>query len=150
MLYARPDHVLRLLLTRMALWDELSGEEHALLSALPAPHGPLMVWLEAQWHEHGPLPWAALQQGLQGHEGEALANRLMDSPATQDTELDDAQLLRESRGELCDLLNRMQLEAIEAEERALAAQAATDPQALARYKILGERKRQLRVQAKMT
>ncbi|MDI1271917.1 MAG: DNA primase [Polaromonas sp.] len=63
----REDRVLRLMLTDPQSWDKLSGEEHVLLSELPAPHGPLFVWLESQLHEHGPQPWAALREGLREH-----------------------------------------------------------------------------------
>ena len=64
---SREDRVLRLLLTDPQSWDRLSSEEHVLLSALPAPHGPLFVWLESQMHEHGPQPWAALREALREH-----------------------------------------------------------------------------------
>ncbi|MDP3357118.1 MAG: DNA primase, partial [Polaromonas sp.] len=64
---SREDRVLRLMLTDPQSWDKLSGEEHALLCELPAPHGPLFVWLESQLHEHGPQPWAALREGLREH-----------------------------------------------------------------------------------
>ncbi|MEO8022323.1 DNA primase [Polaromonas sp.] len=64
---SREDRVLRLMLTDPQSWDKLSGEEHVLLCELPAPHGPLFVWLESQLHEHGPQPWAALREGLREH-----------------------------------------------------------------------------------
>jgi len=64
---SREDRVLRLLLTEPQSWDQLSTEEHHLLLTLPAPHGPLFVWLESQLHEHGPQPWAALREGLREH-----------------------------------------------------------------------------------
>ena len=64
---SREDRVLRLVLTEPQSWDRLSGEEHALLTALPTPHGPLFVWLESQLHEHGPQPWAALREALREH-----------------------------------------------------------------------------------
>ncbi|MES2402315.1 MAG: DNA primase [Pseudomonadota bacterium] len=69
----REDRVLRLLLTEPESWDRLTGEEHMLLCALPAPHGPLFTWLESQLHEHGPQPWAALREGLRGHASESHA-----------------------------------------------------------------------------
>jgi DNA primase len=64
---SREDRVLRMLLTEPLGWDKLSAEEHLLLCNLPAPHGPLFAWFEAQLHEHGPQPWAALREGLRGH-----------------------------------------------------------------------------------
>ncbi len=70
---SREDRVLRLLLTEPQSWDRLTSEEHMLLCALPAPHGPLFTWLESQLHEHGPQPWAALREGLRGHASETHA-----------------------------------------------------------------------------
>ena len=64
---SREDRVLRLLLTEADSWDRLSSEEHLLLCALSAPHGPLFTWLESQLHEHGPQPWAALREALRDH-----------------------------------------------------------------------------------
>ena len=64
---SREDRVLKVLLIEPQAWDRLSTEEHELLLALPAPHGPLFAWLESQLHEHGPQPWAALREGLRGH-----------------------------------------------------------------------------------
>lgn len=58
------DHALRLLLLHMSLWESLSAENHALLCSLPAPHGPLFVWLDSQYQEHGALAWGALEQAL--------------------------------------------------------------------------------------
>jgi DNA primase len=45
-------------------WDGLSADEHALLHALPAPHGLLVAWLERDIAEHGPRPWAVLRVAL--------------------------------------------------------------------------------------
>lgn len=53
----RSDHAARLLLAHSQLWEQLSSEDHALLGGLPGAHGELLSWLEAQLHEHGPLPW---------------------------------------------------------------------------------------------
>ena len=58
------DHALRLLLLHMSLWESLSAENHALLCSLPAPHGPLFVWLDSQYQEHGALAWGTLEQAL--------------------------------------------------------------------------------------
>ena len=58
------DHALRLLLLHMPLWESLSAENHALLCSLPAPHGPLFVWLDSQYQEHGALAWGTLEQAL--------------------------------------------------------------------------------------
>ena len=109
-----------------------------MLCALPAPHGPLIAWLEAQLHEHGPLTWSALQADLAGNAAQDWATQLMaeanvDTPGTDDTAT-----------ELRDLLNRMLVEHIEKQKNEASAAAADDPTAFARYRELDERWRKLK------
>ncbi|MBI2771251.1 MAG: DNA primase [Burkholderiales bacterium] len=113
---SRADHAARLMLGDAAAWENLSHENHAMLCELPAPHGPLFAWLDSQLHEHGPVPWGTLREGLQGHESEALALKLMaDAPALGPQGA-------ESAAELQDLLGRMRIEQLKAQEtEALAA-----------------------------
>ena len=122
---SREDRVLRLLLTETGLWDRLSHQEHTLLCALPEPHGVLFTWLEAQLHEHGAQPWAALREGLRGHAQESYA-------AQQVEQIPEGiePTWEETRPIVDELLRRAQQQELEA----LAALAATDPQALARFK----------------
>ncbi|MBN8510465.1 MAG: DNA primase, partial [Burkholderiales bacterium] len=83
------DQALRLLLRHSEWWERLAAEDHELLHHLPEPHGPLSNWLERQLHEHGPLAWGALREGL-GDELRAAATGLMDSVAVDDVvEFDD-------------------------------------------------------------
>lgn len=138
---SRADHATRLLLSYPACWDELSAEDHGLLCALPAPHGPLFVWLESQLHDHGAMPWGALREGLREHSAEALALQVMADQAPAPA--DEVAVLKDVRAELRDLLNRMLVEQIKAQETEAIAQAATDPLALARYRALHQRRREL-------
>ena len=135
---SRTDHAARLLLSHMAFLEELTHDDHTTLCALPSPHGPLFSWLEAQFHEQGPLPWAVLRESLREHECEALAVKVMTGSHAQ-TEGD----LQELRLELRDLLNRMQVEDIEAEQKVLMLQAAQDPSALERYRVLEQKRKVL-------
>ena len=136
---SRADHAARLLLSHMAFLDELTHDDHATLCAQAAPHGLLFSWLEAQFHEHGPLPWAVLRESLREHECEALALKVMTgSHAQTEGALQELQL------ELRDLLNRMQIEDIEAEQKVLMLQAAQDPTALERYRVLEQKRKVLR------
>ncbi|WPB58068.1 DNA primase [Xylophilus sp. GOD-11R] len=135
---SRADTAARLLLRDTDALEALSHEDRELLSALPAPHGPLFVWLEGQLHEHGPQPWAALREGLQGHAGEATALRVMQGPQAE-IESDPGDL----RGELRDVLDRMLIEHLKAEETAAIAAAATDPTAIERYRALQSRRQAL-------
>jgi DNA primase len=134
---SRADHAARLLLGDAVAWENLSHELHAMLCELPEPHGPLFAWLDSQLHEHGPLPWGSLRETLQGHECEALAMKLMA----------DAQEMpppgAESAAELQDLLSRMLVERLKAQETEAIEAAATDPQALERYRGLHARRLEL-------
>lgn len=132
---SRSDHAARILLDNMAALESLSAEDHALLCGLPAPHGPLFAWLESQLHEHGPIPWVALREGLQGHESEDFAIKLMagyelgaDSDAAEDL------------NELRHLINRMLIEHLKAEETLAIETAKVDPGALQRYRALQARR----------
>ena len=124
---SREDRVLRLLLTEPDSWDRLTAEEHQLLLELPAPHGPLFVWLEGQLHEHGPQPWAALREGLRGHLHEKHAS---------------AQIAQILEGIQCDwdevrsILSQILKLKHQSEMSALAPLVMTDPAARLRYQEL--------------
>jgi len=150
---SRADHALRLLLSDMRQWQDLSGEDHQMLCELPAPHGQLFTWLDSQYQEHGSLPWGALREGLRDHPCEALALKVMDTAftaqtATQDEKTDPKApspqaLASESAAELKALLNRLLIERLKAQETQAIASAQTDPSALARYRALQARRRSL-------
>ncbi len=127
----RADHAARLLLSHMDFLDTLGHDDHAVLCALPAPHGPLFAWLEGQFHEHGVRPWALLQGDLRGHDSEACAMRVMTGAHAQ-TEGETRELRQELRG----LLDRMLIEQIKRQQDEAIAQAAHDPAALGRWKAL--------------
>ena len=115
-----------------------------MLCEQPAPHGPLFVWLEGQVHEHGPQPWGALREGLRGHDSEDLAVRLMSGPQLDDPdEADETGRRAESDQELRSLLNRMLVERLKAQETEAIEAAKADPSALARYRDLQARRREL-------
>ncbi len=135
---ARIDHAARLLLSHMDFMEHLSHEDHAVLCAQSAPHGPLFTWIEDLFHTTGPLPWAVLRERLRDHPCEDLALRVMTGAHAQ-TEGD----LKELRLELRDLLNRMLVEDIKAEQSALIERAAHDPSALERYRALEQKRNAL-------
>lgn len=130
----RADHAARLLLSHMDFLDGLSHEDQATLCAMDAPYGALFGWIEGQFYEHGPQPWAVLRESLHGHDCEALASRLMTGSHAQ-TEGSIEELREELRG----LLNRMLAEQLRVQERkAMDAVDATpgDQAALQRYRSL--------------
>jgi len=134
----RADHAARLLLSHMDFLDTLSHEDHAVLCALPAPHGALFAWIEAQFHEHGVRSWALLREDLRGHACEAIAERVMTGSHAQ-TEGDTPELRTELRG----LLNRMLIEHIKLQQDQAIADAASDPSALERYRDLETQRKAL-------
>ncbi len=145
---SRADHTARLLLGHLTAWDQLTSEDHVLLAELPAPHGPLFAWLESQLHEHGPLSWMQLRAELRGLAFEDLANRVMSSyepPADEDGNNPPPDA--EWRAELRDLLNRMLVERLKLLETQAIEDAKTDPQALARYRELHDRRMELQAQS---
>nr|MDP9125798.1 DNA primase [Pseudomonadota bacterium] len=106
-------------------WDQLSTDEHAMLHALPAPHGPLVAWLERDHSEHGPRPWAILSHALRDDpELGAEALSIADGDADPDATYPDF------RRAVDTILDRE----LKAQTQSLIAQAASDPAALVRYR----------------
>ena len=119
--------MLRFLLTEPQSWDLLDSDEHHLLCALPAPHGPLFAWAENQLHDHGPQPWAALREGLRGHAHEAHAIAQI-SQIPEGIEADFS--------EVRSIIDQLVKIRRQQEMQELAGRAATDPLAMQRYKEL--------------
>ncbi len=137
---SRADHATRLLLAHTALWDALSNEDHGLLCSLPAPHGPLIAWLEALLHEHGPLTWSALQTELQAHHTDPDQNTTSWVKTLMTETTGDSQSPQEAASELRDLLNRMLVERLKEQETQAIADSSADPAALTRYRELHQRR----------
>ena len=73
-----PDHVARMLLSHAALWHELGGSDHELLTSLETWHGDLFRWLERDLTEHGPREWPSLREALQAETFGGAASELVD------------------------------------------------------------------------
>ncbi|MBL0917748.1 MAG: DNA primase [Hydrogenophaga sp.] len=123
---SREDRALGLLLSNPAAWDALSADDHHLLAELPAPHGPLFAWLEAQIHEHGHQPWAALREALRGQPHETLAAQAVDHCALTPGAEEDPE-------ELAHVMLRLRIERLKALENEAIARAGNDPAELRRY-----------------
>ena len=106
-------------------WDQLSTDEHELLHALPAPHGPLVAWLERDHSEHGPRPWAILSHALR--EDPALGE---ESLQVADGDADPEATFLDFRRAVDTLLDRE----LKAQAQALVVQISSDPAALVRYR----------------
>ncbi|MDD2545155.1 MAG: DNA primase [Burkholderiaceae bacterium] len=136
--FSRADHAARLLLSHMEFLDHLTQEDHTALCSLEMPHGPLFVWLEGQFHEHGHQTWAVLRESLRDHPCEDLAHKVMTGSHAQ-TEGD----LKELRTELRGLLNRILIEQIKTQQNDLIHTLSKDPTALERYRDLQTRRNAL-------
>jgi DNA primase len=129
---SRADRALQILLLDNAAWERLSNAEHHLLCELPAPHGELFSWLDAQIHEHGAQTWGALSESLRGTTHESMARKLV--IAVPEDIQNDPQ-------ELNDIVRDVGYEAEDRERQALAADPA-DPVKYARLKELLQRQRE--------
>jgi DNA primase len=130
---SRADRAVGLLLANAEAWDSLSADDHAMLARLPAPHGPVFAWLEAQLHEHGPQPWAALREALRGNEHESfVCAEVEQATMGADSGLELA--------ELADVMDRLRADALEALAGLLAARVQQgDTSAYEEYKRVIER-----------
>ena len=129
------DRIVQLLLMRVAWWDRLTAEDQDLLHALPAPHGEMIAWLESGLMEHGARPWAALRAALSTNEPlQAAVAHWADDHDDGEPEFSDLRRLLDGR----------LLEALGAQQRALADTAASDPAAREAFQRLFERMRHLK------
>jgi DNA primase len=130
---SRADRAVGLLLANAQAWDTLSADDHAMLAHLPAPHGPVFAWLEAQLHEHGPQPWSALREALRGNDHEAfICAEVEQATMGADSALELA--------ELADVMDRLRGDALEALAGLLAARVQQgDASAFEDYKRVNER-----------
>lgn len=124
---SRASRALQIVLTDPQAWARLSNDDHHLLSELPAPYGPLFAWVDAQHHDHGAQPWAALREALRGQEHEDFAAAEV-AKVPAEIENDPAELSR-----ILDAERKLRRDE---EKSRLAAAAPTDPEAMAQYRAL--------------
>ena len=145
---SRADHAARLLLGNMVLWETLAGEDHAMLCALPAPHGPLFAWLESQFHEQGALGWSTLREHMQGQSFAEDASRWVAQDklnAVAGSEAATPPDPQEARQELRRLLTLLMIDRLKQLETEALTQASKgqDPEAQQRWRSLHERRKAL-------
>jgi DNA primase len=132
---SRQDRAVQGLFLSMHAWDTLSQAQHALLCALPFPHGAAFIWLEQQLHEHGPQPWPALREGLRDSD---LENWLV--PLVQTVPPD----MEFDASELASILHEMEKADLSAQLTAMAPRVGSDPAIYERFKTLSARFAQLK------
>lgn len=125
------DWVTHLLLLQSQWWSRLSTQDLDLLTHLPAPHAPLLAWLERDLEEHGPRPWAVLQLALQEFPELSRVWRQLQHQTGDESELTWESLRR--------ALDQLHLDRLQQQQTELAARAGHDPSALAEYQRVFER-----------
>jgi DNA primase len=133
------DTALRMLLLHSEWWQQLDADDHELLAGLPPLHGPLCAWLERYLLEHGPTPWAVLEQALADTEWADAALRLVPQSVLAD-EMQFADLRR--------VVDGMWIKSLQTQQEALIQQVATDPHALTRWRELEARRKHLLSQSR--
>ena len=132
----RPEErVVQMLFGQPAWWHDLTADEHDLLHQLPAPHGPVVAWLERELAEHGARPWAVIREALAADGTlSAEARTLADGDADPDATPAD---LRRAVDVLLerDMALRM---------KALLAEASVRREALDEYRELDRRWREVK------
>ncbi len=132
---SREDRAVQIFFVDMQLWAQLSASQHTLLCELPAPHGPLLAWLDQQWHEHGAQPLSALREGLQDEALAASLQRLMGLLPP---------LVDNDPSELQSILVELEKQDIARQLTALTPQAGRDPSVFEQIRRLNERLRTLK------
>jgi len=126
------DRALWLLLARCELWNTLSPASHDLLAEQPAPYGPAFAWLERHLNDQGPESHATLVAEMAGQDfgpqGDALVQRL--------AQLHEPEAEVDLANDLSIVLDRLQLRALEDEQRLLAESGDLSEQAMARAREL--------------
>lgn len=143
------DQAVRILAGHMEFFAQLDADDMDALTSLNAPHGPLFIWLEAQWHENGPQNWALLNQKITAeiqnpvpnpHMGSLVyAQKIMDSRIANIMAANAQELYQELRSILATLL----VARIKQLETQLLVRYAHDPSARDAYLALQERRKKL-------
>ncbi|MEX8191492.1 DNA primase [Comamonas guangdongensis] len=138
---SREDQAARLLMCHMEFMEEMTHEDFNALARKEDARSSLFRWLEAQFQETGPRPWALLREQLRGLPHEMLADKLMSGPHGQ-----PEGELPELRKELRDVLNRIQISHIDEMTVQVVRKASSDPTAAQKLRDLYARKQVLEAQ----
>ena len=134
------DRAVWMLMHRTDLWERLGNDTHALLTGQPAPHGTFFSWLDRLIQEHGALGPAALLEELSAPTAPAGLNTL----AVRMQQFHDMPAGDEARHEVDVVVDRLRLQAAQAELEMLAGTAAQDAAARARQRELLQRQSELK------
>ncbi|HEX4510424.1 MAG TPA: DNA primase [Burkholderiaceae bacterium] len=129
------DRAVQILFGHPQYWERLSSDEQGLLHGLPAPHGTLVAWLERDYSEHGPRPWAVLSRVIAEDAAfDEDARRLADGDADPEAAFEDLQRA----------VDHLMLRVLEADQTRWLALDGTDPQARQRYREVSDHWREVK------
>ena len=132
------DRAVWLLIQRTDLWERLGDDAHALLTEQAPPHGEFFSWLDRLIHEHGALASNALLEEL----GAPAAPPALKPLAARVRQFHDMPVGDAASHELGVIVDRLRLQAAQAELERLAA--APSEAARARQRELLLRQRELK------
>ena len=142
-----PDQAVRLLLSQMHFMERLDNDDLDTLVNLPAPHGPLFSWIESQFQENGPQPWAMLHDRISATPHGALALQLMSGPHGH-PEGEEQEQYQELRNILSPMLAK-RIKQLETELLMALATNPSDKSVAERYRSLLERRSRLQATPSM-
>ena len=142
-----PDQAVRLLLSQMHFMEPLDNDDLDTLVNLPAPHGPLFSWIESQFQENGPQPWAMLHDRISATPHGALALQLMSGPHGH-PEGEEQEQYQELRNILSPMLAK-RIKQLETELLMALAANPSDKSVAERYRSLLERRSRLQATPSM-
>ncbi|WP_288638643.1 DNA primase [Comamonas kerstersii] len=142
-----PDQAVRLLLSQMHFMERLDNDDLDTLVNLPAPHGPLFSWIESQFQENGPQPWAMLHDRISATPHGALALQLMSGPHGH-PEGEEQEQYQELRNILSPMLAK-RIKQLETELLMALAADPSDKSVAERYRSLLERRSRLQATPSM-
>ena len=134
------DRAVWLLIQRTDAWERLGHEAHELLTAQAAPHGSFFAWLDRLIHDQGPLAPAALAGALDADASAADLRQLLERVrGFHDVPAGDG-----VNAELEVIVDRLRLQATQAELELLAGTEGLSEAARARQRELIGRQRVLK------
>jgi DNA primase len=123
---ARASNIVQLLLRNSRFWEELTALDHESLCRLEGPFGDFFRWFDAQAHEHGPQPLAALEVGMQDQSFEKMARRIIEVDSLQPL----GRQVEDPETPLADLRStvlQFRLDLLDLELKQVQAMPSTDP-----------------------
>ncbi len=134
------DRAASLLMRRCDWWVGLSHDDHDLFSQQTVPHSVFFAWLDRVLEEHGPMTAASLVEAARQDEDHETLVPLIE----RWSDFLDWDETPEDVGELRQIIETLQLKALEAELELLFGTPGLSADAVARSRVLVQRRAQLK------